>query len=244
MKAMVLAAGLGTRLGKETNSKPKALVEVEGVPLLKHVLLRLIKQDFTKIIINVHHFAEQIIRFVQNNDNFGIHIAFSHEERLLDTGGGLKNAAWFFDDDVPFLMHNVDVLTDLDLKKFMEAHVQNKSLATIAVRSRDTQRYVLFDETNQLVGWESLSPPKKRMAQAPNGKLNRLSFMGIHAFLPEIFAKMGQEGRFSIIDCYLDLAQKGEKIQAFRGDSSRWLDLGRIEVFRQAKKLLGADFFD
>lgn len=240
---MILAAGLGTRLGEYTSNKPKALVEVENAPLLEHVLHRLIRQGFTDIIINVHHFAKLIRDFVVRNKNFGINIQFSHEDFLLDTGGGLKHASWFFDDENPFLMCNVDVLTNLDLQMFMNFHVQNNCLATVAVRQRETQRYILFDETNQLVGWESIATGEKIVAKRPVGELTRLSFMGVHAFSPQIFLKMNNVGVFSIIQAYIDLAKQGEKIIGYRGDAAKWLDLGRIEIFQRAKSILGDDFF-
>ncbi|KAA3615384.1 MAG: nucleotidyltransferase family protein [Calditrichaeota bacterium] len=243
MKAMVLAAGLGTRLGKITASKPKALVEVEGIPLIEHVILRLKKHRFTEIIINVHHFTGQIIDFIESRNSFGLHIDFSQEKELLDTGGGLKNASWFFDSNEPFLLQNVDILSDLDLTAFMQFHIDSESLATVAVRQRETQRYILFDENNQLVGWESLQTGEKIISRPGKGEISRLSFMGIHAFSPKIFAKMKDDGAFSIIKTYLKLAEDGGKITGYRGDSARWLDLGRIEVFQQARMILGDDFF-
>ncbi len=243
MKAMILAAGLGTRLGEMTREKPKALVEVAGVPLIEHVILRLKKQGFDEIIINLHHFGDMIKDFIIGKNHFGLRIDFSEEKILLDTGGGLKNAAAFFDDESPFLLHNVDILSDLDLNAMMQFHLQNNNLATVAVRQRETQRYILFDDDGLLAGWESLQSGEKIIARPGITETCRLSFMGIHIFSPQIFTKMTDTGAFSIIKTYLDLAAQGEKIMAYRGDTARWLDLGRSEIFQRAQDLLGKDFF-
>lgn len=244
MKAMILAAGLGTRLGEITKSRPKALVEVAGKPLIEHVILRLKSFGYDDLIINLHHFGEQIKSFVQAKNNFGVQISFSEEKSLLDTGGGLKYAADFFDTQQPFLMHNVDILSDIDLTGMMTFHQKNQNLATVAVRHRDTQRYILFDNENLLSGWESLQTGEKIIARPGTTDTTRLSFMGIHIFSPRIFQKLQQKGAFSIIKSYLEMAAHGEKIMAYRGDAARWLDLGRIEIFQRAEEILGKDFFE
>ena len=140
MKAMIYAAGLGTRLKPLTDSKPKALIEIHGIPLIEIVLNKLIRAGYDEIIINVHHHAEQVIDFIKQHDNFGIRIEFSDERGLLlETGGGLKKASWFFNDLKPFLVHNVDVLSDIDLKDMYDCHVKNDALATLA---RSHKRYI------------------------------------------------------------------------------------------------------
>ncbi|HNW54747.1 MAG TPA: sugar phosphate nucleotidyltransferase, partial [Bacteroidales bacterium] len=157
MKAMIFAAGLGTRLKPYTETMPKALVPVGGVPMLELLLNHLKQNGFSRIIINVHHFAGQVVDFLDRNHNFGLDIAISHEEDLLlDTGGGLKKAAWFFDDQQPFLVQNVDVMSDIDYLEMLRFHTQTQSLVTLAVSERESSRYFLFDNTMQLSGWENV----------------------------------------------------------------------------------------
>src|ERR1700730_11225643 len=155
MKAMILAAGLGTRLRPLTDDRPKALVEVAGHTLLEITLLRLRQFGIREVIVNVHHFAEMIVEYLKKNDNFGLRIEISREEVLLDTGGGLKKAAWFFledsnHSDEPFILHNVDVLSTIDIERMVQSHRENQALATLAVQERETSRYLLFDAQNQL----------------------------------------------------------------------------------------------
>ncbi len=165
MKALIFAAGLGTRLRPLTNDRPKSLVEVNGVTLLEIAIRRLIGAGCREIIVNVHHFAEQIIDFIEKNGQFGIQIAVSDErEQLLDTGGGLKKAAWFFDDGQPFLVCNADVLTDMDLAHFYQKHLESHAIATLAVRRRTTSRYFLFDEKMHLCGWQNAKTGEEKLA--------------------------------------------------------------------------------
>lgn len=232
MKAMVLAAGLGTRLRPITDTKPKALVEIDGAPLLEHVLKRLIRAGVTEVIINLHHFPEQIRAFLRRKHNFGLRIAFSSEQQLLDTGGGLKKAAAFFDDGRPFILHNVDVLSDVDLRKMALAHKSEPRLATLAVNSRETSRYFLFDENDLLCGWKSVTQSKTIAARRPVGKLKELAFCGIHILSPDIFQKLTKEGAFSIVDSYLCLASESEIIKAYRIDNYAWRDVGKLAELR------------
>jgi NDP-sugar pyrophosphorylase family protein len=248
MKAMILAAGLGSRLQPLTLNRPKALLEVQGVPLLALVLARLTQHGFTDIVVNAYHLADQIVAFLDDYQKQSGHarltLAVSRETRLLDTGGGVQNAAWFFDDGQPFLVHNVDVLTDLDLNRLMEAHRTSKALATLAVRERKTTRYFLFDKEDRLCGWQSLESNETRMARTVNGMPTPLGFMGIQVLSPEIFNKLTAASPFSLVEAYLQLAAAGESISAFRADAARWMDLGRKEQLELAPALFGQAFFE
>ncbi len=230
---MILAAGLGTRLRPLTDHKPKALVEINGISLLEILIRRLKQNGIREIIINTHHFADQIITFVEQKNRFDIRIEISKEEELLDTGGGLKKAAWFFDDNQPFLLHNADVLTNLNYAAMLKAHQQKSALATLAVRSRKTSRYFLFDQNRRLCGWESLKDNQKKITVA-NEPLKRYSFMGIHIISPEIFNHLSKDGPFSIVQAYLNLSAEGQHIYGFPSDAYKWIDAGRKEHLLQA----------
>jgi len=242
MKAMVLAAGLGTRLRPLTDSRPKALVEVGGRTLLEITLTRLRQFGIRDVIINVHHLAEMVVSYLQSHNNFGVHIEISREdELLLDTGGGLKKAGWFLQDDSsreePFLLHNVDVISNIDFRKMLDCHEQNQPLATLAVKDRETSRYLLFDESLRLSGRKS-GPAGKidlvRQARSPQA----LAFCGIHIISPRLLSMISEQGAFSIIDAYLRLAGAGENITGFRVDGFYWRDVGRPEQI----SLAAADF--
>ena len=233
MKAMIFAAGLGTRLRPITNTKPKALVEVDGVPLLETVIKRLIAAGVSEVIVNLHHFPDQIRDFVREKNSFGIHIEFSFEETLLDTGGGLKKAAWFFDDGQPFIIHNVDILSNINLVKMFEHHLENKCLATLAVNERETKRFLIFDEENLLCGWKSLHVNKEVVSRTPKGESIDLGFWGIHVVSPELLGRMTEEGAFSIITSYMRLIGEGERIVAFRADEYSWRDVGKLEELKK-----------
>ncbi len=235
MKAMILAAGLGRRLKPLTDSTSKALVPLAGKPLLFYIIEKLIAAGINQIIINVHHFAETIIKYVEQNKKFGIEIVFSHEETLLDTGGGLKKASWFFNDGQPFILHNVDVLSGIDLRQMLAYHNQKKTLVTLAVRQRKTSRYLLFNQENRLVGWQSLETGNTEMVGESAQNPENLSFMGIHVLSPEIFPLLPGENIFSIIKAYLDLAKRGYTIIGYRNDEDFWVDLGRKENLQKAE---------
>jgi len=234
MKAMILAAGLGTRLRPLTDHRPKALVEVAGRTLLEITLARLRTFGISDVIINVHSFADMMLEYLQKNDNFGMHIEISREEVLLDTGGGLKKAAYFFrDDPEPFILHNVDVISTINLERMVQFHTENQALATLAVQDRKTSRYLLFDEQRQLCGRRSRSDEKNELVR-PSQAVRAVAFSGIHVISPRIFSMMSEEGAFSIINSYLRLAAHGEKILSFRADEYYWRDLGRPENVVQA----------
>lgn len=238
MKAMVLAAGLGTRLRPLTDSRPKALVEVGGRTLLEITLARLREFGIREAIINVHHLAEMVLEYLKANDNFGMRIEVSREEVLLDTGGGLKQAAWFFlPTEEPFILHNVDVISTIDLRRMVQFHADRQALATLAVQQREASRYLLFDQQLQLCGRRAGRDGKPEIVRSSE-QTQALGFCGIHVISPRLFAKMREEGVFSIIPCYLNLAQRGEKILAFRADEYYWRDLGRPEHVLQAAQEL------
>jgi mannose-1-phosphate guanylyltransferase len=243
MKAMILAAGLGTRLRPLTDDRPKALVEVAGRTLLEITLARLRTFGVREVIVNVHHFADMIGDYLERNNNFGMRIETSREEELLDTGGGLKKAAWFFlepsaggsESDAPFILHNVDVISTIDLDRMLQLHLENKALATLAVQERATSRYLLFDEQNRLCGRRAGREQAPEVVR-PARQLNTLAFSGIHIISSRLLERMAEEGCFSIISSYLRLAAQGEKILAFRADQYYWRDLGRSESIEQATR--------
>jgi len=238
MKAMILAAGLGTRLRPLTDKRPKALVEIAGRTMVEITLSRLRAFGVREVIINVHHFADMVVEYLKTNDNFGMRVELSREGVLLDTGGGLKKAAWFFLEDSkrveePFILHNVDVISTIDLRRMLQFHAENQALATLAVQDRETTRYLLFDEELRLCGRRTGSDQKSEIVR-PSRQVQALAFSGIHVISPRLLPMMSEEGAFSIIDTYLRIAGQGEKIAAFRADEYYWRDLGRPENVMQA----------
>lgn len=237
MKVLILAAGLGTRLQHHTSDRPKAMVEVSGKPMIEHLITRLISQGVTEIIVNVHHFPDSIINFLHEKGNFGIRIEISDErDFLLDTGGGIKKAGWFFSDNKPFLVHNVDILTNLDLNRMLSAHKSSGAMATLAVRNRKTSRYFLFDNSNRLCGWKNESTGEIITSKSPDN-LHKLAFSGIHIMEPAFLEQITQEGKFSITDTYVK--QSGaNKFLGFCHDETFWLDMGKPESIKAAESYL------
>jgi NDP-sugar pyrophosphorylase family protein len=234
MKAMILAAGLGTRLRPLTNDRPKALVTVAGRTMLEIALTRLRDLGVDEVIVNAHHFAEMIADYLKANENFGMRIEISREGELLDTGGGLQKVAHFFDSDEPFIIHNVDVLSAIDLGRMVRFHTERNALATLAVQRRESSRALLFDDEGGLCGRRAGRDAEPEWAR-PCPKAQALGFCGIHVLSPHIFALMHETGAFSIIETYLRLAAQGEKILAFRADECYWRDLGRPESIARAE---------
>jgi len=194
------------------------------------------------VIINVHHFGDMIAEYLKTNDNFGMRVEISCEEQLLDTGGGLKKAAWFFQDsrghsgkETPFILHNVDVLSTIDLDHMRQLHLETQALATLAVQDRETSRYLLFDERRQLCGRRAGRDQPPELVR-PAQQLQAWAFSGIHIISPRLLALMTEDGAFSIVATYLRLAVRGEKILAFRADEYYWRDLGQPENVAQAAK--------
>lgn len=239
MKAMIFAAGLGTRLKVETADKPKALVEVGGKTLLQRVIEKLKKEGIEEIVVNIHHFPEMMTNWIQCHE-FGIPIHISDESGgLLDTGGGLKKAASFFTGNNPVLLHNVDILGNIDLKRFISEHLNSGALATLAVRKRETQRYFRFDSQKQLTGWINKKTGEKKIARPETfEESTEMAFSGIHIVQPEIFRLMPAETRFSIIGIYLELA-KTRTIKGYFDESDWWMDVGKPDELEAARKLLG-----
>jgi NDP-sugar pyrophosphorylase family protein len=235
MKAMVLAAGLGTRLRPLTDDRPKALVEVGGRSMLEITLARLREIGIREVIVNAHHFADQLIHYLRKNHDFGMEVEVSREDILLDTGGGLKKAAWFFSDSRgPFLLHNVDVISNIDLARMVQFHGERNALATLAVQARASSRQLLFDEQLYLCGRRTKGVEQDEMVRMSNNT-TALAFAGIHVVSPAIFGCITEQGAFSIISTYLRLAGEGAEIVAFRADEYYWRDVGKAESIRQAE---------
>jgi len=239
MKAMVLAAGVGSRLRPATDAMPKALIDVGGQPMLERVLRRLEDAGATEIIVNVHHFPDQIAGYLRARRDSGSRVELSQEPVLLETGGGLKKAAWFFDDGKPFLLHNSDVLSDVDLRALYSAHEGGNALATLAVHKRDSSRQLLFDPSGRLRGRRKGQTIEWAGPAAASAV--ELAFAGIHVISPAIFPLLTETGAFSITDSYVRLARQGERIQAFRVDSAAWFDIGSAEKLERARKHFAAD---
>lgn len=240
MKAMIFAAGLGTRLKPLTDSVPKALIPVAGKPLLQHIIGKLIQSGFDEIIVNVHHFPDMIIQFLKDNHNFGVRIEVSDErDLLLDTGGGIRKAAHFFDDGKPFLVHNVDILSNLNLNELYNHHIRHNALATLTVSRRDTFRYLLFDNNMQLKGWiNEKTGDTKPKGFSYSGEYNKLAFSGIQILSPDIFEMMaGYEAKFPIMDFYLENACN-QAISGFIPDNYRMIDVGKLDVLDEAEKFV------
>ena len=235
MKAMILAAGLGTRLKPLTDSRPKVLLEAGPYTLLEFAIRNLKSAGFDELIINVHHFAPMVVNYLHQNDNFGCQITISDEsEALLDTGGAIAKAAWFFDDDQPFLVYNADIVSNMDLGEFYNSHLAGESIATLSVRSRKTNRYLLFDANMRLCGWENIATGEKRMP-IPEAKTQNFAFSGIHAISPQLLPLL-DKGRFSIIDTYLKLAAD-HHISGRVDNSLLWADAGKPESLGLAEEI-------
>jgi NDP-sugar pyrophosphorylase family protein len=234
MKAMVLAAGMGTRLQPLTLTKPKALVEIDGTAMLEIILKKIIRSGFNDIIINVHHFADQIIDFLSRNKNFGASITISDEtDFLLDTGGGLLKASSFFNDGKPFLVHNIDILSNINLLELYNYHCSKNALATLAVKERITSRSLLINSDGELSGWRNNETGQTIIARGFEADLTPIPFSAIHIMNPAIFPMITETGKFSVMDTYLRLART-VSIHTFRHDTDFWFDIGRVENLKAA----------
>ncbi len=239
---MIFAAGLGTRLRPLTENMPKALVPVGGKTMLERVIQRLKIAGCTHIVVNIHHFGQQIIDFLQENRNFGLSIDISDErDGLLDTGGGIRKAAHYFSGKQPVLIYNVDILSNLDLTAFYTMHCRSASQASLLVAERNTSRYLLFDARKRLCGWENKKTDevKSPYPEFSPEKYTAYAFGGIHVISPELLQEMQErEERFSIIDFYLSVADKME-IKAYPApEGLLWMDLGKVESLKKAEEIL------
>jgi len=221
---MVLAAGIGSRLRPLTENTPKALLKIGDVALLEIIVRRLVKAGADSLIVNTFHLAEQVEAFLKSRD-LGAPVAVSREAELLETGGGLKQASWFFDDDRPFFLHNGDVYSEVDLARMYRSHIDSGALATLAVSERPTERHLLFDLSGRLCGRQSLQDGRQWAAQ-PVAHARPLAFNGIAVLNPAILARMTENGVFSILKTYLRLAGAGASILSFRSDEYYCRDIG------------------
>lgn len=228
---MIFAAGLGTRLGALTEACPKALIEVDGRPLLAHVLDRLRASEVISVIVNVHHFADQVETWLRAND-CGLEVAISREPELLDTGGGLKKAAGFFAGEGCFFVHNVDVLSDIDLVGLAREHQASGALASLAVMARKMSRYLMIDAGDTVCGRRLGEDGEIDLRREPFGELEPVCFSGVQVLSTEFLDRMPPIARYSITDTYLDLTGAGCDIRAVRVDGARWRDCGRPEDLR------------
>lgn len=233
---MILAAGLGTRLKPLTDRIPKALVPIAGKPLLEWQLEKLRAAGIREVVINVHHFADQVEAYVRENASFGMDIRFSDErELLLETGGGLRKAAALLGNDQPVLVCNVDVLSTICLDKLIAAH-DPKTLSTIVVSPRETQRYFLFDTDRRLMGWTNRKTGEVKPAELNTEGLEPLAFSGMHVVSPEIFEVMQPyPDKFSITDFYIDQCRE-HVIKAFVPSDYRMMDIGKIDSLDEAER--------
>jgi len=234
---MIFAAGLGTRLYPITLNKPKALVEVAGKTLLQMAIEKVSNAGYNELVINVHHFGDQIIDFLKTNNNFGLSIEISDERgQLLDTGGGLVKAAPWLEGVEPFLIYNVDVLSDIDLQQFREYHMERGGLATLAVRYRETARYLAFDESMQLSGWKNIKTGDEIISRNMQN-CSLLAFSGIQLIEPAIFKLISETGSFPLMSLYLRLAAEF-RIMGFLDNSNLWMDLGKPDQIKDAEKFI------
>lgn len=236
-KALLLAAGLGTRLKPWTNHHPKALAMVNGKSLLQRNIEYLQQYKIFDVVVNVHHFASQIVDAIQQNNGWGSNITLSDEsDAVLETGGGLVKAAPLFAGFNPIVMMNVDILTDSNLGAMLHYHEEKKPLATLATSKRNTSRYLLFDEGNNLGGWKNISTGEEKLSTSYNGKLVPCAFSGMHIIDPTIFNLINRTGKFSIIDVYLDLMSTNT-IKSFDFSDSRFVDVGKPESIALAEAM-------
>lgn len=243
-KAIILAAGLGTRLRPITSDKPKALVKIDGIPLLEYAILHCKYYGINDIIINVHHFAAQITDHLKQNNNYGINIEISDEtDELLETGGAIKKAEHFFVGCSEILAYNVDVLTDLNLSELIDFHNSISPFATLAVRNRKTSRYILIDQSKRMIGWKNMATNETLIKVVPHSRIKPLGFSGIQVLSPEIFSSFkNYPSRFSIMDAYIDIC-KEKNILSYKHDQTFWMDIGKLDMLAEADKILSADNF-
>ncbi len=237
MKAFILAAGLGTRLAPFTLDRPKALVELNGITLLEKAIRKVNELAVTEIIINVHHFGDQIVDFLRSKENFNLKISVSDERgQLLDTGGAILKAKSLLGSTEPFLLYNVDVLSAIDLNELSVYHTQKGGLATMAVRERSTDRYLVFNQNMLLSGWKNIKSGEEKISRSCDQPRN-FAFSGIQIIEPQLLSLITETGKFSIIDLYLRLA-KSEAIYGYHDTSEYWMDCGKPDQLATAEKMM------
>jgi len=237
-QAFILAAGLGTRLGKQTENKPKALVELNGKPMLQLVMENLINKGINEFIINIHHFGQQILDFLHQHNNFRATVYISDERNLLlDTGGAIARAKAYLSINNPVLIHNVDVIAEPDLQKLEDFHNKNKALATLCVRQRPSNRQLLFDDKMNLVGWENVPTKEFRWVEKVMTNFYEYAYSGIYLTDPEFVCNLPFRDKFSIIDAWLKMASS-HNIIGYHDKSPVWFDLGTEEKIREAENFL------
>lgn len=241
MKAIIFAAGLGTRLYPLTTTMPKALVEIGGKPILQHVIEKLKSAGVDCIVVNVHHFPDKIIEFLKKNDNFDIDIRVSDErDLLLDTGGGTLKAAELLDGDEPVILHNADILTDFNIERMLENHVATGADVTLLVAERASSRYLLFDKGISMRGWINATTGEVKPRNINAEGLSRYAFGGVHIISPRVFMYLKEYGEdnhvFSITPFYIDYCKKID-IRGYIPDRDfRWFDIGKPETLEKARQ--------
>ena len=236
MKAMILAAGLGTRLKPWTDHHPKALAVVNDKSLLQRNIEYLQQFGIKDVIVNVHHFADQIIKTINVNNGWGSTVTISDEtNEVLETGGGLKKAAWYFKEEKDFVLMNVDILTDLNLSAIIQQHQNSAAIATLAVSERTTSRYFLFNNSNELCGWKNVTTGEEKIVKE-SLELQQKAFSGLHIISTSLFDHLAQTGKFSMVDVYLDVA-KDHFVQCFDHSESQFIDVGKPESIEKAERM-------
>ena len=244
MRAMILAAGQGTRLKPLTDHIPKPLVRFQGTPLLEIIIKRLLSFGMDKIIVNIHHLADQVVEFLKSRDYYNGKVLISDEtDRLMDTGGGVLKAMNLLDNGEPFVLHNVDVYTNLDIKTLVTAHQADNALITIAVKKRTPSRSLLFDEQNYLVGWQNNKTGEKRIIRDFEGDITDYGNSCVYVINPEFFKLVTSGEPISLTDIYLTLA-KSHKIKGFVHNQDYWYNLGLYDTFLQAEAEVNKEIFN
>ncbi len=237
-KAMILAAGMGTRLGEVTRDRPKALVEVNGRPLLGILLERLHREGFDEVVVNLHHHAAMIRQWLVAHTPEGMQILLSEEkEKPLETGGGVRHARGLLIDAASFLLQNVDILSDMSRADLLDAHEASGSLVTLAVSRRTTQRYLLADEKNNLCGWENTATGEKIMARRPEGKLRRLGYSGVAALSRKALSLLPEREIFSLTPFFLELA-RDHVVKVNETPMTYWYDVGKPGILDRVEAMI------
>jgi len=246
MNALILAAGLGTRLGPFTSDRPKALVEVQGRTMLEHQLRHLSNAGFDRFVINIHHFAGKVRAFLKENHNFGLDIMLSDESNLLlDTGGGIRQAMHIFNDDAPVLVHNVDIFSNTDLNRLYQAHMESGADATLLTARRNTSRYLYFNKDKNLCGWsnEKTGEIRSHLSSFDKSQFTPYAFQGIHVISPKVLPLLDAipEQKFGITDFYVSNASR-LNLQMVESDPSQWIDAGKPETLDVAARIIKENY--